>query len=533
VTRRILLALLAFTAAVLAGAVVPLTLSTIRQDRSSFVQATVGMVRVDAAVTQASLDGSPNEPLFQAITQARQAGDGLLILASRPGLSGDYRQLHALWNSGMPAGDWIQFADQADQQGFVDHEAGQAVQAVTETTGSGVIAAMPVYGRGTGPLVGTVILARSARSLDRDVAALWFLFGTICVVAMIGAALLAFGLARWVGRPLKGLDATARRLADGDLASRAEVGSGPPELRRLGTTFNTMAGRLEALVHGNRAVIADVSHQLRTPLAALRLRLDLLAADTAHSDPDTGRELAGALDELARLSRLVDGLLAVARAENEVPVPAAIDVAEVAAERVVAWHPVADDRDIALVAAPTDGGAGAPGARGMSRLAGGFSAPSGTSGGSRAAGGLRASGGPRVGPVLAWIGEGHLEQILDNLIANALDALSPGHQVTLTTSATVAGAQITVSDNGPGMSAEDRQRAFLRFTTMSPGGTGLGLAIVHRLVTSNGGTASMAETPGGGLTVTLDFPGPPAPAGGAPGNAAADSTTSAQAALSL
>jgi signal transduction histidine kinase len=131
------------------------------------------------------------------------------------------------------------------------------------------------------------------------------------------------------------------------------------------------------------------------------------------------------------------------------------------------------------------------------------------------------------------MGEGHLEQILDNLIANALDALSPGHLVTLTTSATASGAQITVSDNGPGMSAEDRQRAFLRFTTMSPGGTGLGLAIVHRLVTSNGGTASMAETPGGGLTVTLDFPGPPAPTSSAPSNTAAESTTSAQAALSL
>jgi signal transduction histidine kinase len=235
-----------------------------------------------------------------------------------------------------------------------------------------------------------------------------------------------------------------------------------------------MAGRLEALVHGNRAVIADVSHQLRTPLAALRLRLDLLAADTAQSDPATGHELAGALEELARLSRLVDGLLAVARAENVVPVPTAVDVAEVARERVVAWHPVADDRSITLSAAPA--------------------AP-------------RAS-------VLAWIGEGHLEQVLDNLIANALDALSAGGQVTVATTVTTAGAQITVTDNGPGMSAEDRARAFLRFSTSNPNGTGLGLAIVHRLVTSNGGTARLAETPGGGLTVILDFPGAPAPANG-------------------
>ena len=335
-------------------------------------------------------------------------------------------------------------------------------------------------------MLGTVILIRSTAPLDREITATWVLFGTICAVAIIAAALLGFGLARWVNRPLKGLDAAASRLADGDLASRARVASGPPELRRLGTTFNTMAGRLEALVHGNRAVIADVSHQLRTPLAALRLRLDLLAADTAPSNPDTGHELAGALDELARLSRLVDGLLTVARAENVVPVPVAVDVAEVARERVVAWHPVADDRSIVLVISSAAGGLGS--ARGMGRSSG--------------------------APVLAWIGEGHLEQILDNLIANALEALSPGHLVRLTTTATAAGARITVSDNGPGMSAEDRERAFLRFTTSSPNGTGLGLAIVHRLAISNGGTARLDETPGGGLTVTLDFPGAPVPPNG-------------------
>src|SRR6202012_6051375 len=90
-----------------------------------------------------------------------------------------------------------------------------------------------------------------------------------------------------------------------------------------------------------------------------------------------------------------------------------------------------------------------------------------------------------------------LEQILDNLIANALDALNPGHLVRLTTTATATGAQITVSDNGPGMSAEDRERAFLRFTTSSPNGTGLGLAIVHRLAISHGGTAGRSRTPGG------------------------------------
>jgi signal transduction histidine kinase len=132
--------------------------------------------------------------------------------------------------------------------------------------------------------------------------------------------------------------------------------------------------------------------------------------------------------------------------------------------------------------------------------------------------------------VPAWIGEGYLEQILDNLIANALDALSAGGRVTVTTTATAAGARITVADDGPGMNAEDRERAFLRFSTSNPNGTGLGLAIVHRLVTSNGGTASLAETPGGGLTVTLDFPGVPAPNNTAPNNGPANGTSPGSAA---
>ena len=498
-TRRILLVLLTFTAAVLVGAVVPLTLDAASHDRTSFIQATAGMARTDAAIAQSRLDtlassppgstadegdGKADPALFVLIDQIKQDGDGLLILWGSP------QDNNRLVDKGMPPGNWVRLAIQASEQGQLAKNAGQPVEPVTETAGSRIAAAIPVFRGGRYGLVGTVILARSTSSLDSDIVKLWVILGTIAVLAMIGAALLAFGLARWVSRPLAGLDTAAGRLADGDLAIRAVVDSGPPELRRLATTFNTMAGRLEALVHGNRAVIADVSHQLRTPLAALRLRLDLLAADPDPDPETTGHELAGALEELARLSRLVDGLLAVARAENVVPVPAAVDVAEVARERVVAWHPVADDRGIVLEAGE-GGKTGAWGAR---------------------------------SPVLAWMGEGHLEQVLDNLIANALDALSTGGRVTVTTTAITVGARISVADNGPGMSPEDRERAFLRFTTSNPNGTGLGLAIVHRLVTSNGGTAKLTETPGGGLTAILEFPGVPAPNSTGPNNTGPNST---------
>jgi len=483
VTRRILLALVVFTAVVITGAMLPLALNTIAHDRSSFIQATQAMVRTDAAVAQARLEAiassgsvvkaKPYAPLVAILNQAQQDGDRLLILQSKrtlnPAGQAQITEKLNIKKGKMPVGDWLRLAEEADGQSAssVQDPARQPVQPVTEVTGSWVVAATPVFS-GSSVLVGTVILARSSASLNRTIVGLWVLLATIGVVALIGATLLAFALVRWVSRPLARLTGAAGRLADGDLTSRAVVDSGPPELRRMATTFNTMAGRLEALVHGNRAVIMDVSHQLRTPLAALRLRLDLLAADTAQSDPDTAHELAGALDELARLSRLVDGLLAVARAENVVPVPVAVDVAAVARERVAAWHPVADDRDIRLAVAS-----------------------------------------PWAEPVLAWIGEGHLEQVLDNLIANALEALSAGCHVTVSARATTAGARITVADDGPGMDSEDRERAFLRFTTSNPNGTGLGLAIVHRLVTSNGGTARLDETPGGGLTVVLEFPGVP------------------------
>jgi signal transduction histidine kinase len=115
----------------------------------------------------------------------------------------------------------------------------------------------------------------------------------------------------------------------------------------MAATFNMMAGRLEALVHGHRAMLADASHQLRTPLTALRLRLDLLAADSA---PAAAAELAGAQEEIARLSRLVDGLLATARAEAVTEQLEQIDVACMVSERVAAWQPVADGNGVKLLA---------------------------------------------------------------------------------------------------------------------------------------------------------------------------------------
>ncbi len=165
-------------------------------------------------------------------------------------------------------------------------------------------------GRGS---IGTVVLGRPTAAVDHEATVLWGVIAAIATAGLLAAALVAVVLARWVSRPLSKLEMAAREFGDGELTTRASAEAGPVEVRRLAAGFNLMAGRLESLVRGHQATMADVSHQLRTPLAALRLRLDLLAQD---SDAAAAAEVAGAQEEIARLSRLVNGMLAVARAEN-------------------------------------------------------------------------------------------------------------------------------------------------------------------------------------------------------------------------
>ncbi|HVT68409.1 MAG TPA: HAMP domain-containing sensor histidine kinase [Trebonia sp.] len=448
-TRRIVTALLALTIVILAAAVVPLGFAAIAHAKDSFVYSTARTASSVAELAEARLtDNAPDPELSAAMLAAAREHDELLLLD---------KQGRIVVEQGVPrSGDWRALVAQATQQNGPS----------TELTSNRAIAVQSVYGDGaqSGSVIGTVVLERPTWSLDRNIDNLWLYLVGLAGAALAAAVGIAIYLARWVGKPLARLDAAARKIADGDLTVRAKTRYGPPELRRMAATFNMMAGRLEALVHGHRAMLADASHQLRTPLTALRLRLDLLAAD---SPPATAGELAGAQEEIARLSRLVDGLLATARAEAANEQPELTDVSAVITERVAAWQPVADGHAVKLLAEPAASAAG-----------------------------------PQVS-----LGAGHLEQILDNLIDNAIEAIGgDGGTVRVAAAKTGTLTRLTVADDGPGMTPQERSRAFLRFSTGSDNGTGLGLAIVHRLVISNGGTIRLADTPGGGLTVEIELP---------------------------
>ncbi|MGW2702723.1 sensor histidine kinase [Streptomyces sp. NPDC001340] len=442
-TRRITWTLLVLTSVLLVLAVVPLAASLTARERIAFRDSQRAATRVIAAAAEEHLsDHKPATTMRQELDATARAGDCAAVYDAFARLVASTPCAAA---QGEEAQDLVKLV-------LAGHE-----PEPPENEGR-LLTAEPA-GEVRQPS-GAVVLARSAAALDARVATIWGWSAAIGAAGLAASVLLSVRLARWVSRPLSTLDATARRLGEGALDERAEVGGGPPEVRRLASTFNTMAARTEALVHGHRAVIADVSHQLRTPLAALRLRLDVLAAG---AEGDTAEELAAAQEEIARLSRLVDGLLAVARAEQATPRPTAVRVDEVVAERVAAWSPVAEERGVRLTASD--------------------------------------------GPALtAALGAGHLEQILDNLIANAVEAVPEGGRVTLDQRALGGSARVRVRDDGPGMSAEAKAVAFRRFGNTEATGTGLGLAIVHRLVTANGGTARLEDTPGGGLTVVLDLP---------------------------
>jgi signal transduction histidine kinase len=328
----------------------------------------------------------------------------------------------------------------------------------TAQVGQWLLIGVPVGDDGVN--TGAVVYARSMDPVSDRVNAMWGWLVITGIGVLALAALASVRLARWVSRPLAGLGDAAARLGAGDLTVRAQHEAGPAQVRKLAETFDWMAERIETLVHGHRSWLADVSHQLRTPLTALRLRLDLLAGDTA--DAHTAAEFAGAQEEIARLSRMVDGLLAVARTEAAVPQRRPVRIDEAARERVAAWEPVAAERGIALA--------------------------------------MRAHE-----PATAALGAGDLEQMLDNLVANALEAVQEAGHVWLDAVVQDGRAVVRIADDGPGLSDVRKQQALHRYGHPEPRGHGLGLAIVHRLATANGGDAALRDTPGGGLTVELDL----------------------------
>jgi signal transduction histidine kinase len=288
------------------------------------------------------------------------------------------------------------------------------------------------------------------------------------LLALVLGVLVALPIVRWILRPVRRLDEGTGRVAAAVLAGAAPDpvadGSGPPELRRLSESFDRMAETVTQAYAAQRAFVADASHQLRNPLTALRLRLSNLEG---HVDAEATEDQVAALEEAQRLSTLLDGLLALARAERSAPLTA-VDVDSGVEDRIEAWRPLAEHTGLRLVRS---------GASGLTAVA----------------------------------SAGAIETVLDAVLDNAVKFSRPGGSITVHTSATPSGIEIAVRDTGPGLAPDELERATDRFWR-SPGqinveGSGLGLAIAARTVELSGGGLDLELPSDGGLRVVARLRG--------------------------
>ncbi|MFC8669073.1 MULTISPECIES: sensor histidine kinase [Streptomyces] len=290
----------------------------------------------------------------------------------------------------------------------------------------------------------------------------WLVIGVGEIAAMLLALSAALRLTGWVLRPVRVLDATTHDIATGRLKSRVAAAGGPPELRRLARSFNEMADNVEDVLEQQRAFVADASHQLRNPLSALLLRIELLALEL----PEGNEEIASVRTEGKRLAQVLDDLLDLALAEHAEADLRLTDIGELTAERVASWSPVADDKGVRLVG----------------------TCPATT----------------------AWADPVALSSALDAVIDNALKFTPEGESVEVEVASNGEVSTIVVTDLGPGLSDEELTRVGDRFWR-SPGhqnvkGSGLGLSISRALLSAGGGTIAYEHHEPHGLKVTVSVP---------------------------
>ncbi len=282
------------------------------------------------------------------------------------------------------------------------------------------------------------------------------------VLTLLGAGLAAVMLAGAYTRRLRRIHAATEQLANGDLAARVPTGDGgAAELRDLEDAFNVMATRLQTLIESQHGFASDASHQLRTPLTALRLKLEN-TADTVTDPEATATALEEAVVEVQRLQVLVDGLLALARLEGQALHAEPVEVGPAIVERRDLWGPLFEERGVTLRCSVPD-------------------------------------------DLTVIAVPGAIEQVLDNYLDNALEVAPEGSEIVLRTDVQEHHVELHVIDAGPGMDDNDRARAFDRFWRgrADGSGTGLGLAIAARLAAVSGGSVRLDAAPGHGIDAVL------------------------------
>ncbi|MCC6792981.1 MAG: HAMP domain-containing histidine kinase [Thermomicrobiales bacterium] len=321
----------------------------------------------------------------------------------------------------------------------------------------------------------TVVTASPLDSVDAAIDQLVRTLIVVGLVALLAATAASWWLIRRGMRPVDRMVDTATAIAGGNLSLRVTDADPRTELGRLGGALNEMLGQIETAIDARaasetrlRRFVADAAHELRTPLTSLRGYAELYRAGALADDASVTNAMGRIEAEGARMSRLVDDLLLLARLDQQRGLETKpVDLVALANEAVADFRAVDPDRPLT---ASLSGTAVVQGDR------------------------------------------TRLRQVFDNLLTNARVHTPPGTPVHVGV-ATIEGAvEITVSDQGAGIAPEDQERIFERFRRADPararktGGSGLGLAIVASLVDAHGGAVSVESSLGKGTTFTVRIP---------------------------
>ena len=337
-------------------------------------------------------------------------------------------------------------------------------QRSSQTLGQALLATtVPILGDGRP--VGAVRITQSVDAVDRAVRRSWLGLGLIGLV-VLGVGLFAGSLiAGQITRPLRRLDAAARRVAEGDLAARVEV-EGSSEQQSLGRTFNLMTERLQRLVDAQRLFVADASHQLRTPLTGLRLRMESIQG--SQLDAQAAADVDAALEEFDRLAQMIGELLELSRAGERDAAGEPLSLADLVSRAAARWAATAHERGQRVNADVGHGpGAGAH----------------------------------------AWIARADADRIVDALVENALRYSPEGTEVEIAASPGL----VEVRDRGAGIAPGEQDAVFERFHRGSASrhgvpGSGLGLAIARELARGWGGDVTLRPRAGGGTVAQVRLP---------------------------
>ena len=402
----------------------------------------------EAQLVGASASGRQGPALNRIVrTAARQLG-GRVIVVDEQGL--------LVADSAGPGLVGRSYADRPEiERALSTHRTAQGRRQSDTLDQEVLYTAAPIVGSDLGAVRITQSVAPIDERIRRDVLGL----------AAVGLAALAFGLLfAWVlanvlARPLGSLAAAARRVEAGDLEARAEPG-GASEQREVAEAFNDMTDRLSRVLEAQREFVANASHQLRTPLTGLRLRIE--AAALKADDPGLASELDAAEREAERLARLVTSLLALAREGDRPGAPRPVSLADAGRASVERWE--------------SQGRVVAHGEE----------------------------------DVFAAASDEDVAIVLDNLVENALRYAPPASEVAIGWRREGDRSVLLVDDEGPGLTQGEEAQVFERFARGSAGrgvsGSGLGLPIVATLARRWGGTASLRNRPGGGAQARIEWP---------------------------